>query len=94
MQVPKAVQLGSQVSVAAAPGVCNAFLTGPARLLPSLPSWELDSLELLELSLLGLQSGFLEVVEHVQPMFSGERLKSEFSASATVSPATCSLLFS
>lgn len=63
VQVPRAVHLGSQVSVAAASGVCAAILAGlPTRLLPSLPSCELDLL-VLELSLLGLQSGFLEVVE-------------------------------
>lgn len=85
--------MGSQISVAAASGVCTAILAGqPTRVLPSLLSCELDSLEFLELSLLGLQSGFLEIVE-LQPMLSGERLKSEFSASAAVSPATCSLVF-
>lgn len=43
VQVPRAVHLGSQVSVAAASGVCAATLTGlPARLFPSLPRCELD----------------------------------------------------
>lgn len=46
----------------------------------------------MELLLLGLQSGFLEVVAELQPMLTAERLKSEFSASAVVSPATCSFV--
>lgn len=91
--MPRAVHLDSQVSVAAVSGVCTAILAWlPTRILPSLLSCELDSLEFLELSLLGLQSGFFEV--ELQPMLSDERLKSEFSASAGVSPATCSLVFS
>lgn len=93
--MPRAVHLGSQVSVAAASGICAAILAGlPTRLLLFLLSCELDSLEFLELSLLGLHSEFLEVVVKLQTMLSGERLKSEFCASAAVSPATCSLVFS
>lgn len=93
VQVPRAVHLGSRVSVAAASGIAAAVLAGlPTGLLPLLPSCELDSLVFLELSLLGLQSGFLEVVAELQPMLTAGRLKSEFSASAVVFPATCSLV--
>lgn len=75
--MPRAVHLGSGVSVAAASGIAAAILAGlPTGLLLLLPSCELDSLVFLELSLLGLQSGFLEVVAELQPMLTTERLKS------------------
>lgn len=91
--MPRAVHLGSQVSVAAASGIAAAILAGlPTGLLPLLLSCEFDSLVFLELSLLGLQSGFLEVVAELQPVLTAERLKSEFSASAVVSSATSLLV--
>lgn len=93
VQVPRAVHLRSRVSVAAASGVAAAILAGlPTGLLLLLLSCELDSLAFLELLLLGLQSGFLEVAAELQPMLTAERLKSEFSASAVVSAATCSFV--
>lgn len=74
VQVPRAVHLGSQGSLAAASGICVAILAGlPGRLLLFLLSCELDLLEFLELSLLRLQSEFLEVVAELQPVLSGAR---------------------
>lgn len=79
VQARRALHLGSRVSVAAASGIAAAILAGlPTGLLPLLPSCELDSLVFLELSLLGLQSGFLEVVAELQPVLTAERLKSVF----------------
>lgn len=68
VQMPRAVHLGSQVCVAAASGIAAAILAGlPTGLLPLLLSCELDSLNFLELSMSGLQSGFLEVLLSYSP---------------------------
>lgn len=69
VQVPRAVHLGSQVSVAAASGIAAAVLAGlPTGLSLLLLSCELNSSVFLELSLVGLQSEFLEVAVELQPM--------------------------